>query len=87
MDSQKTKKKALEFIKSTKNILNKIFIITEYHNTQSFYIYNGMMLTKEIENIQYSIIHNRVSINKLKNDDIYIINELENKHNTFNLIK
>jgi 4-hydroxy-3-methylbut-2-enyl diphosphate reductase IspH len=46
-----------------------------------------MMLTKEIENIQYSIIHNRVSINKLKNDDIYIINELENKHNTFNLIK
>jgi hypothetical protein len=85
MEMQLFKNKAIDFIKSTKNNLSKLYSISEFHNTKKYYIYNGKLLKTDCFNIQYSLVHNVVNTNVLKKDEVYIIREVDNKNNLFNL--
>jgi hypothetical protein len=87
MSKQVFKKGAIEFIKTTKGILNKLYKISDFYNNQSFYIYNGFLLNTDCFNIQYSLVNLKVSTSNLKNNEVYVITEMDNKNNIFNLKK
>ena len=75
---QVLKKSGIKFIKSTKGVFDKLYKISEYHGSVNYYIYNGTLLEMDCFNIQYSLLHNKVSLTLLQEDEVYIINEIDN---------
>jgi hypothetical protein len=85
MKKQVFKKGAIEFIKTTKGVFDKLYKISDFYNNQSYYIYNGVLLKTDCFNVQYSLVNLKASVSNLKNNEVYVISEVENKNNIFNL--
>lgn len=82
---QVLKKEAVQFIKGSKHVFDKLYKIREFNGDASYYIYNGNLLKTGCFNIQWSLIYAKVSISVLKKDEVYVISEMDNKKNVFNL--
>lgn len=74
-----------EFIKTTKGNDKELFSLRSYNN--HYWIYNGYLLTTNVFNLKYAVIHEKVSIATLEKDTVYILSQIDttNRESFFNI--
>ena len=86
MKKQLLKKGVKDFIKETKGNNKELFSLRSDEG-ESFWIYNGFLLTTRVFNLKYAVKHEKLSITSIKKNMVYNLSKIDttNKENIFNI--
>ena len=86
MKKQLLKNGVKDFIKETKGNNKELFSLRSDEG-ESFWIYNGFLLTTRVFNLKYAVKNEKLSITSIKKDMVYNLSKIDttNRENIFNI--
>lgn len=79
-NKQTLKKGLLALVKETKGLTDRIFNVR--YSNGSYWIYNGLLLSTKIFNLNYAKQYCKIISSSLKTDEVYIVSEITGTQKT-----